>query len=135
MVALWGLTVPLWPVFFRYAENLPNADEIFSITLKLAPFYIAYIGSAVIDNIFIGLGKTIYNMINSLIINLIYYGIFFILYMTGTIVFSMDTVILMFGFGMVAHFAISWVEEKFFLRKNELKKEKLTDLSAEAPEQ
>lgn len=135
VVALWGLTVPLWPVFFRYAENLPNADEIFSITLKLAPFYIAYIGSAVIDNIFIGLGKTIYNMINSLIINLIYYGIFFILYMTGTIVFSMDTVILMFGFGMVAHFAISWVEEKFFLRKNELKKEKLTDLSAEAPEQ
>lgn len=87
--------------------------------MKLAPFYVAYIGCAIIDNIFVGLGKTYYNAVNSLIINIIYYGVFFVLYLTKTITFTMDVIILMFGFGMVAHFVISIVEEKVFLRKKE----------------
>ncbi|MGN1399722.1 MAG: MATE family Na+-driven efflux transporter, partial [Erysipelotrichaceae bacterium] len=101
VVALWAVTIPLWKPFYQYAENLPNATEIFLITIKLAPFYIAYAGCAIIDNIFIGLGKTIYNTINSIIINFVYYGIFFILYLTNAITFTMDIIILMFGFGMV----------------------------------
>ena len=117
VVLLWAITIPLWTPFYRYAENLSNANEIFSITIKLAPFYIAYAGCAIIDNIFVGLGKTIYNAINSLIINLVYYGIFYILYITGAITFTMDVIILMFGFGMVVHLAVSLVEEKLFLRK------------------
>lgn len=89
------------------------------ITIKLAPFYIAYAGCAIIDNFFIGLGKTIYNAINSLVINVVYYGIFFILYLTNAITFTMDVIILMFGFGMVVHLAVSLIEEKIFLRKIE----------------
>ena len=42
----------------------------FSIAVRLVPFYVAYAGCAVIDNIFIGLGKTGYNAVNSLLINL-----------------------------------------------------------------
>ena len=122
VVAVWAITIPLWTPFFRYAENLKNASEIFSITIKLAPFYIAYIGCAIIDNIFIGLGKTIYNAINSLVINLVYYGIFFILYLTKAITFTMDTIIVMFGLGMVVHFALSLLLEKVFFKKFELKK-------------
>ena len=121
-VIVWALTLPLWTPFFRYAENLANADEIFSITVKLAPFYIAYAGCAVIDNIFIGLGKTVYCAINSFIINLIYYGIFYILYLTEVLLFSMDVIILMFGFGMVVHLAVSLIEEKLFLRRSEKKR-------------
>ncbi len=120
-VVVWAMTVPLWTPFYRYAENLQNTDEIFPITIKLAPFYIAYVGCAIIDNIFIGLGKTIYNAVNSLIINLIYYGGFYILYVTNTVNFSMDIIILMFGFGMVVHLIISLIEEKLFLRKAELR--------------
>lgn len=116
-VLLWIISLPLWIPFFRFAENLPNANEIFVIALKLAPFYIAYIGCAIIDNIFVGLGKTMYNMINSLIINIVYYGIFYILYVTGALHFSLDVIILMFGFGMVMHLLISIAEEKLFLKK------------------
>ena len=130
-IALWAISIPLWTPFFRYAENLQNANEIFSITIKLAPFFIAYAGCAIIDNIFIGLGKTIYNAINSLIINLVYYGIFFILYLTKAITFNMDVIILMFGFGMVVHLAISIIEEKLFLRRFEMKKQP-TELSSES---
>lgn len=59
--------------------------------------------------------------VNSLIINLIYYGGFYILYVTNTVNFSMDIIILMFGFGMVVHLIISLIEEKLFLRKAELR--------------
>ena len=99
-------------------EKLENAKEIFVITVKLAPFYIAYGFSIIIDSIFIGLGKTKYNMINSLIVNFIYYGIFYILYKTSVITFTMNVIILMFGFGMVFHLIVSIVEELIFKKYN-----------------
>ena len=117
IVIIWALSVPLWVPFFRYAENLSNAAEIFNIVLKLAPFYIAYAGCAIIDNIFIGLGRTSYNAVNSLIINLGYYGFFFALYLAKLIEFNMNTIILMFGFGMVVHLFISAIQEKIFLKR------------------
>lgn len=117
VILLWMATVPLWTPFFQYAQNLQNANEIFAIVLKLVPFYIAYAGCVIIDNIFIGTGKTIYNAVNSLIINIGYYGIFYILYLTQTITFTMGTIIIMFGFGMVAHYIVSIIEEKVFYKK------------------
>ena len=117
IVILWALSVPLWMPFFRYAENLSNAAEIFDIVLKLAPFYIAYAGCAIIDNIFVGLGRTSYNAVNSLIINLGYYGFFFALYLAKSIEFNMNTIILMFGFGMVVHLFISTIQEKICLKR------------------
>lgn len=56
-------------------------------------------------------------MVNSLLVNLVYYGVFYGLYLTRSIVFDMDTIILMFGFGMVFHFVISLVEEKVFQKR------------------
>mgnify|MGYP004491751199 FL=1 len=111
---LWVVTIPTWTPFFRYAQGLENAGEIFGIVIKLIPFYIAYAGCAIIDNIFVGLGKTSYNAVNSLIINFGYYGIFYILYRTHTVTFNMNTIILMFGFGMAVHYAVSLVEEQVF---------------------
>lgn len=116
-VLLWAITMPFWTPFFKYAEHLQNSTEIFKIVLKLSPFYVAYICCSIIDSIFTGLGKTYYNLINSLIINIVYYGIFFALYLAKAITFDMNTIIFMFGFGMVFHFIISLVEEKIFLHK------------------
>lgn len=120
-VLLWVASIPGWLPFYQHAEGLTNANEIFSITLKLVPFYIAYIGSAIIDNIFVGLGKTIYTFITSLLVNFVYYGTFYFLYLEGAIKFTIDIIILMFGFGMVVHWFISVIEECFFMRRNENK--------------
>ena len=114
---LWVITIPAWTPFFRCAQGLENAGEIFGIVIRLIPFYIAYAGCAIIDNIFVGLGKTGYNAVNSLIINLGYYGVFYILYRAGVITFTMNTIILMFGFGMVVHLAVSLIEEKMFFKR------------------
>ncbi len=118
---IWAISVPLWTPFYQYIENLPNAGEIFSITSKLVPFYIAYAGSVIVDSMFIGLGKTYYNTINSLIINFIYYGIFYILHLTKALTFNLDVIILMFGFGNVAHWTVSLIEEKLFMQRYESK--------------
>lgn len=118
IVIVWTVTIPLWNTFYRYAEQLTNYREIFSITVKLFPFYIAYAFCVIPDNIFIGFENTQYNMINSLIINLGYYGSFFILYITKTVTMSMNVIILMFGFGMVIHLIISIIEERIFLKGN-----------------
>lgn len=135
VIIVWAMTVPLWTPFFRYAENLSNANEIFLIAVKLVPFYIAYAGCAVIDNIFVGLGKTIYNAVNSLIINLVYYGVFYILYATGAIIFTMNAIIMMFGFGMVVHLAVSLIEEKLFLHRFEMKKQLLLNNDSNGKEE
>ncbi|SJZ77418.1 hypothetical protein [Fibrobacter intestinalis] len=71
---------------------------------------------SIISSIFNGLGKTHFNFITSLIVNFVYYGIFFALYKAGKITFTMDTIIMMFGFGMVVNLVITFIEEKVFLR-------------------
>ena len=72
------------------------------------------------DAIFVVMGKTKYNAINSIICNIVYYGICFILYQTQVVTMNMDMIIVMFGVGNIVHWLISIIEEKIFL-KNELK--------------
>ena len=63
------------------------------------------------------MGKTKYNAINSLICNIVYYGIWFIIYQTGNVTMSMDMIIIMFGVGNIVHWVVSLIEEKVFLRR------------------
>ena len=121
---LWCVSIPLWIPFFRYVEALENYQRIFAIVILAFPFFIPYAFQQIPDNIFIGLGKTKYNFINTCIINFIYYGVWYILYLTNSIAFEMNTIILMFGFGMVASYAVSIVEEKVFLKREMQKEEK-----------
>lgn len=121
-VVLWAVTIPGWKPFFQNVERLENYESIFNIVIRLVPFYIAYGLTIIPDSIFIGTGKTFYSLICSLIVNIVYYGIFFICYKSGVLVMSMNVIILMFGFGMVVHLIISLIEEKMFLKPSEMKK-------------
>lgn len=121
IVLLWCITIPLWIPFFKYVEVLENYQKIFQIVIILFPFYIPYAFQQIPDNIFVGLGKTKYNFINTCIINFIYYGIWYILYKTNNITFTMNKIIFMFGFGMLTSYIVSITEEKLFL-KREMKK-------------
>lgn len=107
ITVLGGILVLFSNIFFQYVERLENYNDIYSIVLKLSPFYIFYALSIIPDNIFIGYGKTIYNLINSIIINFVYYGAVYIL--RGYINFNMNTIIIMFGVGMIFHALISYI--------------------------
>ncbi len=135
IIASWCLSIPLWTPFFRYVERLENYQRIFKIVIIAFPFYIPYALQQIPDNIFVGLGETKYNFINTCIINFIYYGVWYILYKTNVITFTMTAIIMMFGFGMVCSYAISITMEKLLLKKemtkletNESKEEKITEV-------
>lgn len=118
---IWFVLIPSYQWFFGTVEGLDNPSRIFEIVVKNLGFYVAYAFSQIPDAIFVGMGKTKYNAINSLFCNIVYYGIWFILYKTGAVVMSMDMIIIMFGVGNIVHWIVSLVEEKIFL-KRELRK-------------
>ena len=118
---LWFALIPSYQWFFGTVEGLDNAPVIFEIVLKNLGFYIAYALSQIPDAIFVGMGKTKYNAINSVFCNIVYYGIWFILYKTGAVVMTMDMIIIMFGVGNIVHWGVSLVEEKIFLKREHLK--------------
>ena len=113
----WLVSTVFWFPFMSNIQKLENASEIITILYKLVPFYIAYTLCIIPDSIFIGHGKTIYNAINSILVNFIYYGIWFILFRKEVIIFDMNKIIMMFGFGMVFHLIISWIEQYIFDHK------------------
>lgn len=116
-VVLWFVLIPTYKWFFTSAEGLTNANEIFEIVINNLAFYIAYAFSQIPDAIFVGMGKTKYNTINSLICNIVYYGIWFVKYQTKTVMMDMNAIIIMFGCGNVVHWIASLIEEKIFLKR------------------
>ena len=66
--AVWLITMPKWKSFIS-GPMASDGDVIIKIVLPLIPFYITYMISAVIDGWFVSHGRTIYNAINSLIVN------------------------------------------------------------------
>ena len=120
-IIVWFSLIPTYNWFFGTVEGLDNPTRIFEIVLKNLGFYIAFALSQIPDAIFVGIGKTKYNAINSLICNIGYYGLWFILYQTNVVIMSMNMIIVMFGVGNIVHWIVSIVEEKVFLR-NEIAK-------------
>ena len=121
VLILWFILIPSYQWFFGTVEGIDNSARIFEIVVKNLGFYIFYALSQIPDAIFVGMGKTKYNAINSLFCNIVYYGIWFILYKTNVVIMSMDMIIVMFGVGNIVHWGVSLIEEKVFL-KRELRK-------------
>ena len=98
--------MPFWSIFINKAMAV-DSNRIMPIVIMSMPFYLTYIVSAFIDAWFISKGKTIYNMIISLIVNVVYYGIIYILFSRNVFMLNMNFIIYMFGVGMVVHMLLS----------------------------
>lgn len=104
------VTIPSWKSFLRYGMACGNNTEaIFSIVMQLAPYYIAYGISAVIDSWFVSKGATVYIAINSIIVNFGYYGYCYLRFKNSEIQHNINYIIELFGEGMVVHTIISVV--------------------------
>ena len=99
--AVWLITMPRWKSFIS-GPMASDGNVIMKIVLPLVPFYITYMISAVIDGWFVSHGRTIYNAINSLIVNVGYYGIIYLAFKRGMFAENM-----MFIIGMLVHMAAS----------------------------
>lgn len=104
--AVWLITMPRWKSFIS-GPMASDGNVIMKIVLPLVPFYITYMISAVIDGWFVSHGRTIYNAINSLTVNVGYYGIIYLAFKRGMFAENMMFIIGMFGCGMLVHMAAS----------------------------
>ena len=108
IIGIWVITSPFWSIFLENAMAV-DSGKILPIVMLSIPFYLTYIVSAFIDAWFISKGKTIYNMIISLVVNIVYYGIVYYLFNNGMFIMNMSFIIYMFGIGMIVHMVLSLI--------------------------
>ena len=98
--------MPFWKIFLEKGMAV-DGNVILAIIMPNIPFYLTYIVSAFIDAWFISKGKTIYIMFISLFVNIVYYGIVYILFKNNFFTMNMNFIIMMFGGGMIVHMILS----------------------------
>ena len=106
IVGLWLITMPGWNWFVTNAMA-SNPSTILRIVYPSAIFYLSYIISSCIDAWFVSKGKSKYVTIISIVVNIVYYGIVYILFKQGIFTKNMNFIIMMFGFGMIVHMLMS----------------------------
>jgi len=100
IVLLWFISLPLWKPFLRDVLQLSNYSDVFNIALVSVGFYVLFAYNNVIDSIFYGIGKTKYMLFQSVIINSVFYGSLFVLYVTGIYQPTLILIAIMFAAGI-----------------------------------
>lgn len=106
---LWLLAIPFYKPFFELVCNTQEYDKVFHIVIVSLPFYILFSYGNIITNIFYALGKVSYIFISSFIVNIFYYGSFFMLYYYGVYKPNLDNIVLMFACSMALGAIINFV--------------------------
>ncbi|WP_338101837.1 hypothetical protein [Methanolapillus millepedarum] len=109
IAVLWLLSFPLWSVMFEDVIHAQEPQVILDILYMLVPFYVAYALATVFDGVLVSVGKTRYLFANSILVNIGYYGIVYLLFLTGVFTASIPFIVMMFGFGMFVHLIFSIV--------------------------
>lgn len=107
ILAVWGITIPLWGFFIHSIMGIGNDRDILNILYILVPYYICYTIAAMLDAWFVSKGKTIFLFINSVIVNIVYYGIMYALFKRSAFNLDIHFIIHLFGLGMVVHMFVS----------------------------
>lgn len=119
---LWLLSIPLWKPFLQYVLNVSEYETVFNIVLIQTGFYLTFLfNSCIFDSTFYGRGKTNYMLIQSIIIDGVYYGTMFILYLSGVFVPTLLGISLMFGIGMTLDFVPTMIIYIYMLKKENIK--------------
>ena len=121
IVILWVITIPLWEPFIKYVMNIDNAQGIFRIALISLVFYITFAYNNVIDSIFYGIGKTNYMLFQSILINSIFYGTLFVLYINGIYKPTLELIALMFAGGIAFDSLLTYGMFYWMLKRRSLK--------------
>lgn len=119
---IWLVSIPLWKPFLEHVMNVSEYQKVYEVVLLLTGFYLTFLfNNCLFDSTFYGLGKTSYMLIQSICIDAGYYGMMYILYITGIFIPSLTSVALMFGIGMVLDFIPTLVLYKIMLKKKRLR--------------
>ena len=118
--ALWFVSIPIWKPFMANVLQFTDIDKLFNLVLVLVGFYILYAFQNVFDSVFYGLGKTNYMLFESVVTNTVYYGIAFVLYLSGVWTPSLMGIALLFGIGNAFDSLVSFGAFAFLLKKERI---------------
>lgn len=119
-VLVWCILIPLYKPFMTQVLNFSDVDKLFELVMVLFGFYILYAVQNICDATFYGLGKTHYMLFESIVTNSIYYGIAFILYVTGVWHPTLIGIALLFGIGNAFDTIVSLAAYWPLLRRNKI---------------
>lgn len=131
-VLAWCILIPAYKPFMQYVLNYSDVEKLFELVMVLFGFYVLYAIQNVCDATFYGLGKTHYMLFESIVTNSIYYGVAFILYVTGVWQPTLIGIALLFGIGNAFDTVVSLGAYWFLLRKNHINILDVEDNNAEA---
>lgn len=117
---IWFITIPFYKPFMQHVLQFSDVNKLFTLVMVLIAFYVLYALQNIFDAIFYGLGKTHYMLFESVVTNVIYYGICFILYVTGVFNPSLIGIALMFGIGNAFDSIVSFAAYAFLLKKQNI---------------
>ncbi len=121
IVIIWFATIPVWQPFLKNVMNISNYQDVYFIVLISIGFYVLFAYNNVIDSIFYGIGKTSYMLFQSLVINIVFYGTAFILYITGVYEPTLIKIALMFAIGTALDSILTYGMFVWMLRKRNIK--------------
>lgn len=97
-----------------------DIEKLFNLVIILLGFYVLYAIQNVFDATFYGLGKTHYMLFESVVTNIVYYGICFALYITKVWEPTLIGIALMFGIGNAFDSIVSSIAYLFLLKRQNI---------------
>lgn len=120
-VVIWIISIPTWKPFLKNVMQLSNYEEVFFIALISLSFYIFFAYNNVIDSIFYGLGKTNLMLFQSLVINIVYYSLLYILFKANVYKPTLIYISLMFAGGTALDSILTYFLFYKMCKKNKIK--------------
>ena len=117
---IWLVSIPGWKPFMEYVLQFNEVDKLFNLVMILLGFYVLYAFQNIFDATFYGLGKTNYMLFESVATNSLYYGIAFILYVTGVWTPTLNGIALLFGIGVAFDSVVSLCAYIYLLKKRKI---------------
>ncbi len=118
ILVLLVCSIPLWQPFLKNVLLLETHDKVYFLIMVSIGFYVLFAYNNVIDSIFYGLGRTDLMLLQSIIINVLFYGSMYILYVLGIYVPTLASVAIMFGTGIALDSIVTFII--FYKTKNSL---------------
>ncbi len=114
---LWFVLIPVYKPFMKNVLGFDDVEKLFGLVMVLIGFYVMYAYQNVFDATFYGRGKTEYMLLESVVTNSVYYGLFFLLFVTGVWTPTLIGIALMFGGGNAFDSVVSWAVYRWFRRR------------------
>lgn len=109
IIAIWLITIPTYGYFVHSVMNQNEYTRITNIVLMLLGFYIIFSYNDVLDSILYANGRTDLMLVQSILTNVLVYGIYFILYMNNIWIPSLESIAIMFGVGIAVDSIITFI--------------------------